>query len=188
MAEAARGTLFLVVGPSGAGKDSLLDAARRDLGSDLRYHFVQREITRPAEAGGEDHIPVSATDFSRRCIAGHYALFWQANGLGYGIPSGIVAQLDAGRDVICNASRAIVDIARERFTRLQVIVVTAPMPVLAQRIAARGRESVEEIEARLQRAKIALPQGSGVTVIVNDGELEDAARTFVSVLAAHRIS
>jgi len=188
MAEAAGGTLFLIVGPSGAGKDSLLDAARRKLGSDPRYHFVQREITRPAEAGGEDHIPVSATDFSRRCIEGHYALFWQANGLSYGIPSAMIAQLDAGCHVICNASRAIVEVARERFAPLQVIVVTAPPEVLAQRIAARGRESVAEVEARLQRAKIAVPQGPNVTVIANDGELEDAARMFVSALAARRTS
>lgn len=182
MADATRGTLFLVVGPSGAGKDSLLDAARRELGSDPRYHFVQREITRPADAGGEDHIAVSDADFSRRTIEGHYALFWQANGLNYGVNSAINAHLAAGRHVICNASRAIVDVARVRFLPLQIIVVTAPTEVLACRIAARGRESLEEIDARLRRAKIALPHGADVTVINNAGILEDATALFVAVL------
>lgn len=181
---ADRGTLFLVVGPSGAGKDTLLDAARRELEPGGRYRFARREITRPADAGGEAHLEVSCEAFAAKRAAGGYALCWDAHGLSYGIDAGISAELDAGRHVVCNFSRAAVDGARLCFAPVRVLVVTASRATLARRIAARGRERAEEVEARLARSAAAEPAGPDVTVIENDGELGTAIAAMIAALRA----
>ena len=98
--------LIAVVGPSGAGKDTLMGGARAALAQDTRFRFVRRAITRPAEAGGEDHEALNASAFAARQEAGGFALFWEAHGLSYGIPSDIEADLAARRVVIANLSRA----------------------------------------------------------------------------------
>ena len=178
----ARGTLFLVVGPSGAGKDTLLDAARAALTIDGRYVFPIRDITRPADAGGEAHREVSVGEFAAKRAAGGYALCWNAHGLSYGVDAGIVTDLADGRHVVCNVSRGAVEAGRHCFQPLRVVVVTASLPTLAGRIAARGRESAEEVEARLARSAAPDPQGPDVTVITNEGTLEAAIAAFVQAL------
>ena len=120
--------LILVVGPSGAGKDTVLSLARVALAEDPRFRFVRRVITRPADAGGEDHEAVTDSTFAER----PFALQWQAHGLRYGIPADIVADLKRGIRVVANVSRGIIAEAAERFAA-RVIVITAPVDVLAQR-------------------------------------------------------
>lgn len=179
---AGRGTLFLVVGPSGAGKDSLIAAARQALADDPGYVFPRRAITRPAEAGGEGHLALTAAAFEAEWRAGGFALAWHSHGLGYGIPRAIESELAAGRHVVVNVSRAVVDEARRRYRPLKVILVTAPASVLAERIARRGRENAAEIAERLARAAAPAPVGADVLTIENSGALEDAAAAFIAAL------
>ncbi|MEX2643187.1 MAG: phosphonate metabolism protein/1,5-bisphosphokinase (PRPP-forming) PhnN [Acetobacterales bacterium] len=181
-----RGTLFLVVGPSGAGKDSLIAGARARLADDPSVRFVRRAITRAADAGGEDHEAATPEEFARQRAAGAYALSWEAHGLGYGIPGNVGADLAAGRNVVANVSRGVIDDARERFDPLRVVAVTAPAAVLARRLAERGRETERDIAARLARAGYAMPEGEDVEVIENAGALEDAVARFTALLTGRR--
>lgn len=180
------GWLVTVVGPSGAGKDTLLSQARDALQGDARFVFARRAITRPAEAtehaGAEDHEPMSEADFLAARQAGAFALHWQAHGLCYGIPAAIMDDLAAGRVVIANLSRAVLAEAHARF-RLKVINVTAPAAVLAARLAGRGRETQEEIVARLARSA-PLPPGVDVIEVLNDGTPEQGAARLLAALRA----
>lgn len=63
-----RGRLVLVVGPSGAGKDTLIDYARSRLEADPDFHFARRVITRPPSVG-EDHESVDVEEFRSRVSA-----------------------------------------------------------------------------------------------------------------------
>jgi ribose 1,5-bisphosphokinase len=177
---AGRGTLHLVVGPSGAGKDTLIDAVRARR-PDL--FIPRRVITRPADAGGEAHDALSPEAFASAAAAGAFALHWQAHGLCYGIPAGIEAVLAAGRPVLANVSRTVIDTARARFTPLRILFVTAPAPVLAKRLAGRGRESVGEIAERLARAPYAVPSGPDVWLIDNSGTEQAGTAAFEEALA-----
>ena len=170
--------LVLVVGPSGAGKDTLLDLVRAELATDPRVRFVRREITRPASAGGEDHIAITPAEFDARRDG--YALSWQAHGLGYGIPADIAADLAAGRVVVANISRAMILAAVAKFPAM-VLEITAPQAVLAARLAARGRESQADIAARLAR-DVSLPVGVTVVRVINDRTPEQGAASILGLL------
>lgn len=175
------GTLILVVGPSGVGKDTLIDAARTAL---PHAFFPRRVITRPEEAGGEVFTGVAPAEFARRRAEGRFAYTWDAHGLSYGIPVEIEAALAQGRDVIVNASRSIIDTARTRHARLRIVVVTAGPDVLADRLSARGREDPAAIAARLARAGFAAPAGRDVTVVDNSGTRAEGIARFLAALTA----
>ena len=168
--------IFAVVGPSGAGKDTLIAGALRAR-PDL--HLVRRVITRPADAGGEAFESVSEPEFARRKAAGAFALDWQAHGLFYGIPK---SEVERPGDVLFNGSRLALPDARTAFPDLRVILVTAPDAVLAARLSARGRETVDDIAARLQRAAYVLPLGITAAVITNDATVEDGVAALLAAL------
>lgn len=168
--------LVLVVGPSGAGKDTLLNATRRALAGDERFRFVRRVITRQPDPDGEDHEPVTSAQFAARV----FALRWQAHGLQYGIPADISGDLAAGTVVVANVSRAVIAEASERFP-VRVIEVTAPPDVLAARLAARGRETAADIAARLARAA-PLPENVAIERVMNDATPEIGTERFLAAL------
>jgi ribose 1,5-bisphosphokinase len=168
--------LILVVGPSGAGKDTLLDASHVALRADTRFRFVRRVITRPVDAGGEAHEAVTPAEFAAR----RFALRWHAHGIDYGIPDDIDADLRDGRIVVASVSRSVVAEAASRY-EVRVIAVSASVDVLAARLLARGREDAADIARRLAR-DVPLPGGVGTETVVNDGTLEEGAARFLSAL------
>ena len=171
--------LVLVVGPSGAGKDTLLAAARAQLGEDARFRFVQRVVTREPSPT-EPFESVSPAEFDARKAADGFALSWRAHGMQYGIPADITVDLAQGRVVIANVSRAVVAEAASRFPT-HVVEITAPADILARRLAARGREDAVDMARRLSRA-IELHADVERTAIQNDGTVEQGARKLVAAL------
>lgn len=173
--------LVLIVGPSGAGKDTLLDAARAALADDPGYRFVHRVVTRPAGQGNEDHEAVSDAEFGKRLQAGSFALWWRAHGLQYGIPADIQIDLAQGRTVVASVSRSVVADAASRFP-VAVIEVTAPADMLARRLAARGREDAVDIARRLSRS-IELPSPVERQTVMNDGTIEQGTKRLLAALS-----
>lgn len=168
--------IFAVVGPSGAGKDTLIRGALAER-PDLR--LIRRVITRPTGAGGEDFEGVTPADFAARLAHGDFALTWQAHGLSYGIPSD---QITGPGDVLFNGSRAALPLAAQVFRSLRVILVTAPDIVLAARLAARGRETADDIRARLSRAAFQMPNGVVFQTVVNDSSPEIGTARLLAAL------
>ena len=168
------GQFFLVVGPSGAGKDTLLRHARGALQHEPDIVFVRRVVTRPSSAA-EDHHSLSPEDFGVAARQGAFALSWSAHGLRYAIPLSVETDIAAGRRVVCNVSRTVVPAARARYQRAVVVLVTAPEEVLRARLLTRGRTSDMSVGARLSRASRFASTLSPDHVIVNVGSIERAA-------------
>jgi ribose 1,5-bisphosphokinase len=176
-----RGTLILVVGPSGAGKDSIIAGAAARLRDNSRIAFARRLITRPVAAGAEIHCAVSPTEFAEWRDAGRLMLHWQAHGFDYGLPQEFAAALEQGRSVVANVSRAIVAEARRRFPPVAVVGVSASPEALAGRLANRGRESAVDIGYRLVRAS-AWSSDRVNFIIDNNGPLDAAIDRFIALL------
>jgi ribose 1,5-bisphosphokinase len=180
------GTLWLIVGASGVGKDSLIDGAKAALASNSGFVFPRREITRPGDAGGEDHLHVAPEAFRTRRQAGAYALSWMANGLGYGVPRAIDSVLESGRQIVLNGSRGALGEARARYGNLRLVEITVPPEILRARLEARGRETAAEIEGRLERASALRVCGDDVIRFGNDRPLAQAIDAFVELLTGLR--
>lgn len=172
-----RGTLFLIVGPSGAGKDTLMLAARNELEADEHFIFPQRVVTREASAN-EDNQVVDLASFDAQERAGAFALSWRAHGNAYGVPRSIEACLERGEHVVINVSREVVATARAKFAPCKVILVTARPEVLAARLKARGREDSAAIGERLARER---PVEADATVD-NGGTEAAGAALFIAAL------
>jgi ribose 1,5-bisphosphokinase len=180
------GRIVYVMGPSGAGKDTLLEFARPRL-SGSRVVFAHRYITRPANAGGENHVQLSHEEFALRADCGLFALQWSSHGLRYGIGIEIEAWMARGLNVVVNGSRGYLARAAERYPGLKAVHIDARAEILAARLAARGRETVEEVRARLARkVPLALPAhlNPELTEIDNSGALEQAGYALVDTLSA----
>jgi ribose 1,5-bisphosphokinase len=175
--------LVYVIGPSGAGKDSVLRALR-DAWDDLPpAYWARRTITRAAQAGGEAHESVSAHGFERLRQARAFAMAWQANGLHYGVRRTELAPLLTGHCVFVNGSRAhLPDLLRD-WPLASVVHISAPAELLQQRLLARGREDAAAIDARLAR-EVVLDLPAHTVQVQNDGELRAAAQALRSGLMA----
>ena len=179
---ASPGCLVLVVGPSGAGKDTLLRRAAAALRDEGRYCFVRRYITRPAGDPHEDHVALTEEEFAACKRAGRFSLSWRAHGFSYALPASVAELIANRRIVVANASRSVVPEARSRFARVGVMHVTASSETLALRLGERGRESPEDRARRLARPALPLAGSPDVRTLVNDGPLDPAVEAFVGML------
>ncbi|WP_285421004.1 phosphonate metabolism protein/1,5-bisphosphokinase (PRPP-forming) PhnN [Pseudomonas sp. efr-133-TYG-5] len=183
------GKLIYLMGPSGSGKDSLIDAARERLG-EMNCQVIRRVITRSAESVGEDAVGVTPAEFERRQRAGDFALAWHANGLDYGIPRELDEWLKAGKHVLVNGSRENLRQAQARYPTLLPVLLTVREEVLRERLLRRGRETLEQIDARLARNALFI-EGRAVDrpvyLLDNSGNLAEAVDQllqWISVNAA----
>jgi ribose 1,5-bisphosphokinase len=179
-----RGIMVVVVGPSGAGKDTLMALAAKHFSGRADVHFVRRVITRDGGAGGEDHLSVSDAGFASMEQSGSFAVWWEAHGLKYGIPAEVSVALAKGHLVVANGSRSALHHFKAAFPRLKVINVTARPEVLASRLEARGRETHEDIMARLARGPLTVRGDYDVTELDNSGSLEEAERKILDLINA----
>jgi ribose 1,5-bisphosphokinase len=174
------------MGPSGAGKDSVLARARTLMAANTPVVFAHRYITRPVEAVGENHVALSAAEFALRRQFGLFAFHWHAHGNDYGIGREIYAWRKAGLVVVVSGSREHFQKVASDDPGTHPVLITASAKHLAERLAARGREDGHAATARLQRSEAYEVVDPRLVTIMNDGALESAAEAFVNLLATLR--
>ncbi|QEI06350.1 phosphonate metabolism protein/1,5-bisphosphokinase (PRPP-forming) PhnN [Pigmentiphaga aceris] len=175
--------LIYTVGPSGAGKDSLLGWLRSNLPSNAPVHLARRTVSRPSHVGGEPHESVDANEFEYLRARKAFVFDWTANDLQYGVREAELSPLQDGAWVLVNGSRAHLPQAARKFPGLTVLHITASADTLRQRLLSRGRETPEMVEARIARAAhLAWPMGAGAIEIRNDSTLDEAGEQLLDAL------
>jgi ribose 1,5-bisphosphokinase len=176
--------LIYVIGPSGAGKDSVLHGLHKTWVDWFPAHWARRTITRAAQPGGEMNECVSGETFDALRQSGAFAMDWQANGLCYGIRHTELSPLSIGHCVFVNGSRAYLPQVLKHWPHATVVQITAPSEVLLQRLRARNRESVQAISDRLARGvDVELP--ADAIRIVNDGPIAESVDMLFAALQVH---
>jgi ribose 1,5-bisphosphokinase len=176
------GRMILVVGPSGAGKDTLMAALKDRVKDNDSVVFARRAVTRDADASSEDHDTLSRSDFETLVSTGNVALSWEAHGLGYVVPQSYDRAIRDGKTVIANGSRKVLQKASDKYETAIVLLITAPVEILAERLAARGRETREDIEARLKRADLEPDNVDNLVRIENTGTPEEGVADMLRAL------
>lgn len=174
------GLFIAVVGASGVGKDTILARLKAVLPPES-FVFPARVISRVPDANEASEY-LAAADFPAARWRGAFLVHWEAHGLCYGIPAAMRAELEAGRHVIANLSRAAVPVLRAASPRVLVVHVTARSDILGQRLQARGREFDTEQQARLARGE-ALDQSVEADIrIENNGSIDSAVSALMEAL------
>lgn len=172
--------LYYVIGPSGAGKDSVLNWLRANVPPNAPLVFAHRYVTRAADAGGENHVALSEREFVLRRDAGLFCLHWESHGLHYGLGLELLAWMERGFAVVMNGSREYLAQASARLPSLVPVSITVHPDILRARLLARGRETADQIEARLERARAFSVRHPRLFALENNGLLEQAGEHLLA--------
>lgn len=179
------GILFLVVGNSGSGKDTLIRAVlERYSTTQMQVHSPKRYITRPPSIA-ETNISITPDEFRKLSEEGKFAFEWHIYGLSYGVPIKIDEWLSLGYPVIINVSRKIVPQARERYKNLKVIFIYVPFEISVKRLKDRKRESVKQLNERIERAKTHQTYDKADYVLDNSGTLESTIEKLLNYILSN---
>ena len=179
--------LYLSMGPSGAGKDTLLLGAREALAGDGRVHFIRRRLTRAADKITDIEESVTHDEFAAAEAAGEHAFSWAAHDTRYAIPhAALNAALAKGGRCLLNVSRTIVDAAlaygEQRGVEVYCLYITCSEATLRQRLLSRGREDAAAVDSRLARSRSVRPFGDHVLTITNEASVEQGVKAVVRTL------
>ncbi len=175
------GRLIYLMGPSGAGKDTVLLGLSSLLGSSA--YLAPRVITRASTATEPASVSVTQAEFEYMESSGRLAMAWRANGLAYGVLRDINDRLVEGCDVLLNGSRAYLPEARRKYADLVPVLLNVEPELLRQRLHARGRENTHQILQRLQRNdRFERLQVGPVLVIDNSRDADSTIQTLYAHL------
>ena len=183
------GKLFVLAGPSGVGKGTIVRelVSRDPEGLSLSVSVTTR-APRPGEVDGVDYFFVDDDAFDRMIRAGELLEWAEIVGHRSGTPRGFVEdRMAAGRDVVLEIDVVGASQVRERVPGSVLIFVDPPsMEELERRLRGRGTETEERIRLRLETADWELEQREWFDhVIVND-DLERASSQVAAIIDASR--
>ncbi|MEA2162860.1 MAG: guanylate kinase [Thermoanaerobaculia bacterium] len=191
------GTLFIVSGPSGAGKTTLINRVREQLEPiGIRLYFSVSHTTRKPRAGeinGISYHFVGAEQFAAMAERGEFIEWAFVHEQQYGTSKAeVLARLDRGEDVILDidyqGARQVAADSDLKPRLLNIFIFPPSFDHLDQRLRERGLNSEDEIHTRLQKAADEIDAGKEFYdyVIIND-DLNVAAECLKATIIAKKL-
>ncbi|MDD6708120.1 MAG: guanylate kinase [Eubacterium pyruvativorans] len=182
------GKLFVISGPSGAGKGTIVNAVMDQAdpsGTALSISMTTRE-PRPGEEDGVNYFFVTKEEFRRQIEAGGFLEYAEVYDHYYGTPkSKVMEKLNQGKDVILEIDIQGALNVKKAFPEGVLIFILPPsMEVLRSRLTGRGTDAPEVIERRLSKTWGELTFIDRYDYGVVNDDLEEAVETVQAIMRA----
>lgn len=184
-----QGRLVILSGPSGVGKDTLINAWK------VRNARVERVVAyttrdpRPGEADGIDYHFVSPHEFREKAEKGDFLEWKQVHGNFYATPlTDMNAMLEAGKIAILKIDvQGALDVMELRKDALSIFILPPSTEELEHRIRSRAQDAPHEIEKRLQNARDELAESDKYQFRVVNDDLMECIDLLETIVAPSRL-
>jgi guanylate kinase len=185
------GILFILVGPSGAGKNTLMKRVQENLGDLPQLATATTRAKRQGEQEGREHRFVSRAEFQRLIDTGALIEHQPVHGGDlYGAPRKTVEEaISTGRDLVADIEFLGAKQIHEAYPKNTVLVFVTPsnVDILAERIRQRGNITPEALADRLERAKFEMTFAAECDYLILNDIVEPAAEHLRQIILSERI-
>lgn len=182
-----RGILFVLTGPSGVGKGTVLKEVRGQRELYLSISATTRQ-PRPGEQDGVHYFFLTREQFEKKVAENGFLEHAEFSGNCYGTPAAPVdAQLDAGHDVLLEIEvQGAMQVHQKRPDAVRIFIAPPSFDELERRLVGRGTEQPEVVRRRLEIARHELTMAEQFDYIVVNNTVEQAAADVLAILRAEK--
>ena len=185
---AKKGKTFIISGPSGVGKSTVLSALFQ--GRDDLYFSVSAttRAPRPGEIHGVDYHFIEPETFRQWIVDGEFLEYAEYVGNFYGTPKKYVdAAMEEGKDVILDIEiQGATQVHNLRPDAVRIFIAPPSWKELERRLTARGTDSPEKVQKRLLRAKVELQTADHYDYFVINDTVENAVKELRAIMCAEQ--
>ena len=186
MKQMTKGKCFIISGPSGVGKSTVLHALMEKR---KNVYFSVSATTRDPRPGEEDgvHYHFLDVDTFRQWIANDEFLeYAEFVGNFYGTPMRLVDEaMEQGKDVLLDIEiQGAMQVCAKRPETVRIFIAPPSWKELERRLTARGTDSPEKVQKRLLRAQVELEMARDYDYFVVNDTVENAVNELRAIMCA----